>query len=147
MKATKLILAVTLLFASTISYGQNQEKDSIIGKEDYYKERAKEDAKFEQEFNSKSKSEDKSFWKDQRAYEKELKKKDEIAHEAYMQGKKDAYAEHNNHCDAHCNHGAYYKVHVRYYYHHNQSYERRSHRRSNAARITVKTPSIRLGMF
>ena len=88
MKATKLILAITLLFASAISYGQNQEKDSIIGKEDYYKERAKEDAKFEQEFNSKSKSEDKSFWKDQRAYEKELKKKDEVAHEAYMQGKK-----------------------------------------------------------
>jgi hypothetical protein len=147
MKATKAILAITLLFASAISYGQNQEKDSIIGKEDYYKERAKEDAQFEQEFNSKSKSEDKSFWKDQRAYEKELKKKDKIAHKAYMQGKKDAYAEHNNHCDAHCNHGAYYKFHVSYYYHHDQSYERRSYRRSNAARIVVKMPSIRLGMF
>jgi len=147
MKATKAILVITLLFASAISYGQNQEKDSIIGKEDYYKERAKEDAKFEQEFNSKSKSEDKSFWKDQRAYEKELKKKDEIAHKAYMQGKKDAYAAHNNHCDAHCNHGAYYKFHVSYYYHHDQSYERRSYRRSNATTVVLKTPSIRLGMF
>jgi hypothetical protein len=33
-----------------------------------------------------------------------------------MQGKKDPYAEHNNHCNAHCNHGAYYKFHVSYYY-------------------------------
>jgi hypothetical protein len=115
IKAIKRILAITLLFASAIYFDQKQEKDAIIGQEDYYKERAKEDAKFAQEFNAKSKSEEKSFWKDQRAFEKELKKKDEVIHEAYMQGKKDAYAKHHNHCDAHCYHRAYSKFHVSSY--------------------------------
>jgi hypothetical protein len=38
---------ITLLFVTGISYGQNQEKDSTTGKEDYYRLRLKEDAKFE----------------------------------------------------------------------------------------------------
>jgi uncharacterized protein YxeA len=147
MKVTKLIVSIILLITASFSYAQEQENDSKIEKEAYYNKRAKEDARFEQEFNSKSKSEDKKFWKEQKAYEKELSKRDEIAHKAYMEGKRDAYAEHENHCDDHCNHGHYYRYHVSYYYHNNHSYKARSYRRSPQTRITVRTPSIRLGIF
>jgi uncharacterized protein YxeA len=61
MKATKLVVSIILLITVSFSYAQEQEKKSKIGKEAYYNKRAKEDAKFEQEFNSKSKSEDKKF--------------------------------------------------------------------------------------
>ncbi|AUC86498.1 hypothetical protein CW731_14940 [Polaribacter sp. ALD11] len=147
MNATKLILSVILLITASFSYAQDQEKDSVVSKENYYNKRAKEDAKFEQEFNSKSKSQDKKFWKEQKEYEKELKKRDEVAHKAYMKGKRDAYAEHNKECNNLCSHGYYYHDHVSYYYHGNYSSKRNSNRSSTRAKVVVRTPSIRLGLF
>ncbi|WP_232459785.1 MULTISPECIES: hypothetical protein [unclassified Winogradskyella] len=38
----------------------------------------------------KQKKEEKKFWKDQKEYEKDLKRRDREAYEAYMQGKTDA---------------------------------------------------------
>jgi Ni/Co efflux regulator RcnB len=119
MKVTKLIGSIILLITASFSYAQEQENDSKI---------------------------EKKFWKEQKAYEKELSKRDEVAHKAYMQGKRDAYAEHDKHCENH-NHGYYYRHHVSYYYYNDHHYERRSYRKPNRTRINVRTPSISLGIF
>jgi|TARA_B110000285_G_C15133505_1_gene625259 hypothetical protein len=147
MKTTRLLLTAILCGAINFSYAQGYEKDTLLGKENYYTKRAKEDAKFEQGLNSKSKSEDKKFWKEQKQYERELKKRDEIAHSAYMKGKKDAYAVHSAHCNNHCNHGYYYQYHANYYYHSNYRYERRYHRSPKRTSITLRTPRIGLSVF
>ncbi|MEJ6674732.1 MAG: hypothetical protein ACKVK4_05080 [Flavobacteriales bacterium] len=147
MKTTRLLLTAILFGAINFSYAQGYEKDTLFGKENYYTKRAKEDAKFEQGLNSKSKSEDKKFWKEQKQYERELKKRDEIAHSAYMKGKKDAYAVHSAHCNNHCNHGYYYQYHANYYYHSNYRYERRYHRSPKRTSITLRTPRIGLSVF
>ena len=52
----------------------------------------------------KQKKEEKKFWKDQKEYEKDLKRRDREAYEAYMQGKTDAQEEHYSHCSDHCHH-------------------------------------------
>jgi hypothetical protein len=147
MKITRQLLTTLLVITISFSYGQGQEKDTIVGKENYYNKRAKEDAKFEQEFTATSKAEDKKFWKEQKQYEKELKKRDQVAHKAYMKGKRDAYAEHSDHCNSYCNHGYYYQYHVNYYYHSNYRYERTYNRRPNRTRVQISTPSIGFRIF
>ena len=147
MKTIKKLVTIMLFSMAAVGFAQEDQKNLQVDKEDYYTKRAKEDAKFEQSFNAQSKSDEKKFWKEQKAYEKELKSRDKIAHEAYMQGKKDAYAAHNNHCNEHCNHGYYYKHHVHYYYHNDYEYRRRSNRSATGTRIRVRAPSISLGLF
>ena len=145
MKATKLVRTVFLCMIASVSYAQELKKDSI--KERYYKQRAQEDAKFEQRSKARSKSEDKKFWKEQKEYERKLEKRDEVAYKAYLKGKKDAYTEHAENCNTHCNHSRYYHDHAAYYYHGFYSYERRPRGRSTRTRVIVRAPSIRLGIF
>lgn len=151
MKTIKLIFTVIILLSGSFIFSQEKEEVSKEDVKSYYQKRAKEDAKFEQELNAKSKSEDKKFWKEQKQYEKELKKRDEVAHKAYMKGKRDAYANHASHCDNHCNHGYYYQYHANYYYHSNyryeRGYERGYHRRPKRTSVTLRTPSIGLSIF
>jgi hypothetical protein len=147
MKISKVLATSALLLTFHFSNAQEKKKDSILGKENYYRVRAKEDARFEQEFNSKSKSDDKKFWKEQKQYEKELENRDEEAHKAYMRGKRDAYAEHSDHCNKHCNHGYYYQYHVNYYYHSNPPRERRYNRGATQTRIKIRTPSLGINIF
>lgn len=147
MKTLKKVL--TIIAISTLSIVNAQEKKNEVSKESktsYYKKRATEDAKFEQQYTARNKKEEKKFWKEQKAYEKELEKKDKEAHEAYIQGKKDAYAEHHNHCNIHCSHGYYYHNHARFYY----TYEyRRQQKPRNTVRTNVRVglPSVRIGFF
>jgi hypothetical protein len=54
----------------------------------YYQRRGLEDAQHEQELEVKSKTEEHTFWEEQKQYEKELKKNDRRAHRAYLQGKR-----------------------------------------------------------
>lgn len=148
MKTIKLIATITAFFTFGLLNAQEQKEESSENKElsktAYYQKRAKEDAKFEQQYEAKSKKEEKKFWKEQKAYEQELKKKDKEAYEAYMQGKRDAYAEHHNHCDSHCHHGYYYNNHTRYYY----SYEYRSQPRYRTrTSVRVGVPRVRIGLF
>jgi hypothetical protein len=141
------IMRTLFLVFAFLSFGllQAQEKEEKkVSKTAYYKQRAKEDAKFEQEYKAKSKKEQRKFWKEQKAYERDLKEKDKIAYEAYMQGKRDAYAEHNEHCNHHCSHGYYYHSHARYYY----TYEYRRQPRYNSSintRVRISAPRIRIG--
>lgn len=149
MKLLKTSLFIIALSLSSIMQAQTTENEntSTLDKESYYHKRAQEDAKYEQQFSAKTKKEEKQFWKDQKAYEKNLKKKDKEAYKAYIQGKKDAYAEHYNECNHHCHHSDHYYSHASfYYYRYNDNYYYRSPSRSSGVRVRVNTPSIRLGL-
>jgi len=148
MKSIKPLLLVTIMSISLSSYAQeNKEKDEIkIDKESYYQQRAIEDAKYEQQFNAKSKTEEEVFWNDQKQYEKDLKRRDRKAYRAYMKEKKSAYANHYKHCNHHCHHSDYYYHHAAfYYYRYDRYYYPRSTRTINTS-IKVRTPSVRLGI-
>jgi hypothetical protein len=147
-----IIATIALSFLNLLNaqeYNNMSETNESQDKKSYYEQRAKEDATFEQKFKAKSETEESEFWQNQKEYEKELKKRDRKAYRAYMQGKKDAYAEHYNHCDTHCHHSQSYYYHVSYYHHgyHRYYYERYPSRNSISARIGVSTPRVRLGIL
>jgi len=115
----------------------------------YYQQRAIEDARYEQEFKASSSKEERAFWKEQKAYEKNLKSKDRRAYKVYIEAKNDAYANHYHNCNGSCYHSDYYYQHAGYYY-----YEYRQPRYSNTStratintNIGVSTPRVRLGLF
>lgn len=115
----------------------------------YYEQRGAEDARFELEFKAKSKADEKAFWKEQQAYEKNLKKQNRTAYRAYMAGKQDAYAEHYHYCDAHCYHGDGFYQHAGFYYYGYYERDYRTSPRSSSVntQIRVTTPTVRLGVF
>ncbi|SEA96962.1 hypothetical protein SAMN05443667_113133 [Flavobacterium gillisiae] len=115
----------------------------------YYQQRGLEDAQYEQKFEAKSKTEERTFWEEQKQYEKELKKNDRRGHRAYLQGKKEGYATHHDHCDSHCHHSEYWYQHAGYYYYEYREprYENRSSRTTVSTQIGVSTPKVRLGIF
>jgi uncharacterized protein YwqG len=115
----------------------------------YYQQRGLEDAKYEQQFEAKSKTEERAFWEEQKQYEKELKKNDRRAHRAYVQGKQEGYAAHHDHCDSDCHHSTYWYQHAGHYYYgySEPRYENRSNRTTVNTQIGVSTPNVRLGLF
>lgn len=145
---TSLLIAITGLSFS-LQAQNNQIKDSTnISKSSYYRQRAIEDAKFEQQFEAKNKAEEDAFWEDQENYEKKLKRNDRKAYRAYMKGKRDAYAEHYEHCD-HEHHSHDYYTHASFYYYRYEDpyYYHHPHRTTYSTNVRVSTPSIRLGLF
>lgn len=125
------------------------KKNTKEGTVTYYQQRAAEDAKYEQEFTAQNDSQDKAFWKEQKKYEKQLKKNNKKAYRAYIQGKKDAYAEHHQHCN-HDHHSDYFYSNAQFYYYqydNRQNYQRRPSRTSISTPVRISTPSIRLGIF
>lgn len=125
------------------------QKDTKQATVTYYQQRAAEDAKYEQEYKAQNDSEDKAFWKEQKKYEKQLKKNNRKAYRAYIQGKKDAYAEHHNHCN-HDHHSDYFYSNARFYYYQydtRRNYNRSPNRPIINTPVRVNTPSVRLGIF
>ncbi|WP_231129593.1 hypothetical protein [Flavobacterium sufflavum] len=150
----RTILAIFLLGTMAITYAQEASVESraSVGKTPdkitYYQQRGAEDAKYELSFEAKTKAEEKAFWKEQKAYEKELKERDRKAYRAYIASKKEVYVEHYNHCDAHCHHDDYFYSHAGfYYYQYDQpNYQRTPSSTSINTQIGVRTPSVRLGL-
>lgn len=155
MKTIKTVLV--LLFLGTIASVRAQEarvegetnsyahSDKIT----YYQKRGAEDANYELTFKAKTKAEEKAFWKEQKAYEKELKERNKRAYHAYVAGKQDVYTAHYDHCDSHCHHSdSFYGYAGFYYYEYDQgNYQRRPNHTSVNTQIGVRTPSVRLGLF
>ncbi|RKR13494.1 hypothetical protein CLV91_2214 [Maribacter vaceletii] len=143
MKKVYFLLPV---FIMTISYTvKAQETETSKDKKiSYYEQRAKEDAAYEQSTKI-TVEEEEEFWEDQKAYEKNLKKRDRKAYRAYMRGKRDAYAEHAEYCDSHCHHSPHYHSHARFYY---SSHYRSEPRRTTVVRtnVGVNVPSVRIGL-
>jgi hypothetical protein len=156
MKTRKTIL--TILFIGVLGSLNAQEakvKSETEVKTDqeklsYYEHRGAGDANYELVFKAKSKSGEESFWQEQENYERELKEDNRRAYRAYMQGKKDAYAEHHHDCDGHHYHSDSFYQHAGFYYYEydRRNYERRPSRSSSVnTQIGVSAPSVRLGLF
>ena len=144
MRTNKIVLTLLIFGFSFAIYAQ--EKDSKVS---YYQARAEEDAKFEQQFKAEDKEDEEKFWKEQKRYEKDLKKKDKVAYNAYMEGKRDAYREHYGHCDHHCHHSDHYYSHATFYYYgyHDHYYYRRPASSGISTNVRIGTPTVRLGLF
>jgi hypothetical protein len=137
-----------IVFAFTLNVNAQEDTDTKQGTA-YYQQRAAEDAKYEQEYQAKNDREDKAFWKEQKKYEKQLKKNNRRAYRAYIQGKNDAYAEHHQHCN-HDHHSDYYYSNTRFYYYqydNRRNYNRSTNRPIINTPVRVNTPSVRLGIF
>lgn len=155
MKIVKALVIITVFaFLQNVSAQEAKAStnDSVQIKHSvsYYEERGAEDAQYELNFESKkSKSEDRVFWNEKQAYEKELKRKNRRAYRSYLQGKRDGYAAHYDHCDSHCHHSDYWYQHADYYYYKYREprYEDRSSRTSVNTQIRVSAPRVRLGLF
>jgi hypothetical protein len=155
MKTFKTIVALLFLGILTTTYGQQVRAESEISSGNspdrisYYQKRGAEDAKYELSFEATTKAEEQAFWDDQKAYEKELKKKNSKAYRAYIASKKEAYTEHYYHCDAHCHHDDYFYSHARFYYYQydRPAYYQRTPSSSTSVntRVGVGIPSVRLG--
>lgn len=154
MKTIKALFAI--LFLGTIATVQAQDAhiksetriNTNSDKIAYYQQKGTEDAKFELEFKAKSKGEEKNFWKEQKAYETELREDNRKAYRAYIASKKDAYRAHHNHCDDHCHHDDSFYSHAGFYYY---EYDQRPQRTPSSTtvntQIGVRAPSVRLGVF
>lgn len=143
------IIIIGLSFATNAQEHKASDK-KIAEKKSYYQQRAIEDAKYEQQFSAETKAEEEAFWKEQDDYEKNLKQNDKKAYRAYMKEKKDAYAKHYEHCNHHyCHHSDYYYHHASFYYYgYSGYYSERYPRRSTAStKVSIGTPSVRLGLF
>ncbi|PKB44726.1 hypothetical protein AX016_2948 [Cellulophaga sp. RHA19] len=134
-------ILVTVSFTAVAQEKEPTEKEKLS----YYEQRAKQDAAYEQSTEVALEDEE-EFWEDQKAYEKNLRKRDKKAYRAYMRGKRDAYAEHAEHCNSHCHHSDYYHSHTTYYYSYNNY--RRAPRRSTVVRtnVGIRVPSVRIGL-
>ena len=143
-----LFLGTLAINAQNASVKSKTDVNVTTDKMSYYQKRGAEDAQFEIAFTAKTKEEEKSFWKEQKAYEKALKQKDKKAYRAYLASKKEAYSQHYYHCDGYCHHDAAFYTYAGYYYY---GYERPSYQRSYSpntvnTKISVGTPSLRLGL-
>ena len=151
MKPFKRLMSAIIIVSSFTIYAQNSEVANrrSADKKSYYQKRAAEDAKFEQQFTAETKAEEEAFWKEQKAYEDDLKQKDRKAYRAYMKGKRDAYAEHYEHCNHYCHHSDYYYHHATFYYYgyHSYYYDRYPRRSTTSIGVRVHTPSVSLGLL
>ena len=77
--------------------------------------RAEKDATYEQSLVFHNKKDEMDFWQDQKQYEKDLEKWDEVVYTIYMNAKKEIYLKHIEHCGEHCNHGKFYYQQRSYY--------------------------------
>ena len=148
IKALGFILVIGVSFITNAQESKNSDQ-KIIDKKSYYQKRASEDAQYEQQFKAETKAEEDTFWKEQKDYESNLKQEDRKAYKAYMQGKKDAYASHYEHCNHHCHHSDNYYHHASFYYYKYDGYyyERYPRRNTISTRVQVRTPSVSLGLF
>ncbi len=145
----RLALSFLVLLMAGPVYLRAQESPDGEEQQSYYERRAREDAAYEQSLALEDEAEAEDFWEDQEHYEKELKKRDKRAYKAYMKGKRDAYAEHYEHCGHHCHHDRHYYSHATFYYHgyHGHYYYRRPYSTGIRTGVRVAAPSVRVGIL
>ena len=151
MKTFKIVIFILAISMSFLAKAQDSEvsNETKLDKQDYYKQRAEEDAKFEQQFSAETEKDEETFWKEQKDYERNLKRKDKKAYKAYMKGKKDAYASHYNHCNNHCHHSDHYYHHASFYYYRydGYNYERYPRRSHINTRVNIGSPRVGIGIL
>jgi hypothetical protein len=146
MKESQFLSLAILLFSFVGSVAQ--EVESAEGEKlTYYEQRAREDAQFEQS-RELAEEDEEEFWESQKDYEGQLKKRDKKAYKAYMKGKRDAYAEHREHCNDHCHHSDHYHSHASFYYYRNEPYRYNGYsgRTTINTGVGISAPSVRIGL-
>ncbi|MCQ0110422.1 hypothetical protein [Zhouia amylolytica] len=142
MRCFYRIVFIIIGFINFSAFGQEPDKEN----EDplsYYEKRAREDAEYEQSLASQHVEDEELFWKDQKAYEKNLKKRDKKAYKAYMKGKEAAYKEHQDSCDSSCHHSHYYHHYTSFYYYEERRPYRSPYRNAN---IRLRMSSLNVGV-
>ncbi|MDI1304552.1 MAG: hypothetical protein PSX42_06875 [bacterium] len=155
MKTIKVLLvlffwgAIATVNAQETSVESETSINTNADKTTYYQQRGSEDANYELTFKAKTKAEEKAFWKEQKEYEKDLKKKNRKAYHAYIASKQDVYTTHHSHCDANCHHSDSFYGHTGFYYYEydQRNYQRAPSNTSVSTQIGVRAPSVRLGLF
>lgn len=154
MKTTKIILIV--LFFPFLTYLNAQEAKvssnaqvTINDNASYYQQRGMEDARYELQFKTKNKDEERAFWSEQKKYERNLKKENRIAYKVYIESKRNSYAAHYDHCNDHCYHSDYWYQHAGYYYsdYRQPRYENRLPATRVNTQVRVGLPRVQLGVF
>ena len=145
-----LVLAFTVMTTAEAQTTKVNAKTQVEVKNTnaYYQQKAREDARIEQEFRAESKREEKVFWNQQKEYEKNLKSQDRRAYRVYIEAKNDAYANHYQTCNGSCPHSDYYYQQAGFYYYeyHQPRYSGTSTRATINTNIGVSTPAVRLGL-
>ena len=90
----------------------------LRGQEDkaaFYARMGLVDGLYEQEVRFDSEKDELDFWKDQRAFEYTLLRKEPEGYQNYLKAKHDVYAAHGALCGPDCKHGDYYWLQASYY--------------------------------
>ncbi|MBR9853157.1 MAG: hypothetical protein GYB37_01070 [Algicola sp.] len=95
------ITVILTLGLATIASAQESDAS-------FYEKQARKDAHQEQTIIFSSTEDEKDFWKDQIRYEEELKTKNLIAYQVYMNEKREAYSKHAHSCNNQCTHSDYF---------------------------------------
>lgn len=108
MKWKKHIIWVLFMTLICLPVGlfsqQTQGKEHSLS---FFRERARQDAEREQSLRH-GYMDEVDYWKDQKNFEKAIKKLSYKVYQMYLQEKRDAYLEHGECCDQHCDHSSYY---------------------------------------
>ena len=106
MKRTTCILFFALILGIPVT--RAQASVSGVKTVDFFIIQAWTDARYEQTVRLGSEREEIDFWTDQRAFERELYRREPGAYSAYVRAKGQAYARHQANCGTACGHGDFY---------------------------------------
>ena len=81
----------------------------------FFMEKAQEDAIYEQNIQLQSTEDELDFWKDQRNYERALKKLSYTAYQVYINTKLEAYESHISQCQSLNKHGKHFFLQANFY--------------------------------
>ena len=137
---------ILLIFSTTLAAQENNDSDTM-DKESYYEQLSRQDAAFEQSLDLANEDDEKDIWKDQKKYEKDLRKRDKEAYRAYMKGKHDAYAEHAEHCGSHCQHSEHYYQHAHFYFSYSDYHYPRHNNVAIRTGVQIASPRIGVSIF
>ncbi len=101
------------LTAGVACWGQGMHEHGDAHR--FFASQAQSDGLFEQQVTFTSEKDEWDFWKDQRAYERQLYKKDVSFYVAYILSKRNVYAAHQPICGDRCQHGDYFYIQSAFY--------------------------------
>lgn len=107
-----------LMFLALLCCPLSSFAQSIPGQNNnmiFFVERGKKDALIEQTLQLPQLEDEVDYWKDQRIFEKALKKMSYQGYQAYLNAKLVVYNDHAQRCDAQCVHGQYYYLQASFY--------------------------------
>lgn len=110
-KAVRGVICAVLFLGAVQPYAQNSVPEDLK----VFEQRAVQDANYEQTMDWKSVEDEADFWKDQRMYERSIKKMDYRAYMVYIRAKSRAYSAHKAICTSDSEHGSYYLSQASFY--------------------------------